>query len=255
MVVVPTSAQTPTATRPRGRDGARRRPARRDPAATRTREPRHHEHLPAGHRQQRDHQHRPRPAIADDFCQRRPHDQSVERSAIGSASASGPTRRHPRLATRGSLVPPGATPAFPETRNACCYRQAGASSEKYERADRSRREAPMSSGGSLGPQPMRQAHGFETAQRRGRGSILGRSRPVQAQSRRGAAYGALRASPRDDRPDFRRGVPCRLISWCGLTARGVCCGGVRQRRGEDRRCRGLAGRGSCGGRRCLRGVV
>ena len=41
----------------------------RDPAATRTRAPRHHEHLPAGHRQQRDHQHRPRTAVSDDLRQ------------------------------------------------------------------------------------------------------------------------------------------------------------------------------------------
>ncbi len=44
------------------RDGSRRRTARRDPTATRTRPPRHHEHLPAGHRQQRDHRRRPRTA-------------------------------------------------------------------------------------------------------------------------------------------------------------------------------------------------
>ena len=45
----------PAAARSRSRDGARRRPSRRDPAPARAREPRHHEHLPAGHRQQRDH--------------------------------------------------------------------------------------------------------------------------------------------------------------------------------------------------------
>jgi hypothetical protein len=39
---------TPTTARSRGRDGARGRPAGRDPAATRTRAPRHHEHLPEG---------------------------------------------------------------------------------------------------------------------------------------------------------------------------------------------------------------
>ncbi len=45
----------------------RRCPARRHPAPARTRQPRHHQHLSPGHRQQRDHQHRPRPAIADDL--------------------------------------------------------------------------------------------------------------------------------------------------------------------------------------------
>jgi hypothetical protein len=88
----------PTATRPRGRDGARRRPACRDPAATRAREPWDHQRLPAAHRQQRDHQHCPRTALADDLrhcrspaasdgktpatrAQRRARDRGRERSA------------------------------------------------------------------------------------------------------------------------------------------------------------------------------
>ena len=79
---------TPTATRPRGRDGARRCPAGRDPAATRTRAPWHHEHLPAGHRQQRDHRHRARTAVSDDFRQRRSPDEAIDRSATGSARRS-----------------------------------------------------------------------------------------------------------------------------------------------------------------------
>ena len=33
------------------------------------------------HRQQRDHQHRPRPTIADDLRQRRPQDHALERRA------------------------------------------------------------------------------------------------------------------------------------------------------------------------------
>ena len=86
---------TPTPARARGRDGARRRPARRDPAATRTRAPRHHEHLPAGNRQQRNHRHRPRTTGSDDLRQRRSPDEAIDQSAarIGSAFA-GPTRRH-----------------------------------------------------------------------------------------------------------------------------------------------------------------
>ena len=42
---------TPAAARPRGRDGARGRAAGRDPAPARPRQPRHHQHLPTGHRQ------------------------------------------------------------------------------------------------------------------------------------------------------------------------------------------------------------
>ena len=89
-------------------DGARRCPARRDPAPTRTREPRHHEHLPPGDRQQRDHQHRPRKALPDDLRQHRSPDEAIDRSATGSARRSpGPTRRH---------TPPG------EKRNSCLGR-------------------------------------------------------------------------------------------------------------------------------------
>ena len=75
----------PTATRARSRDGARGCAARRDPAATRIREPWHHEHLPAGHRQQRDRRHRPRTSVSDDLRQRRSPDEAIDRSAIGSA--------------------------------------------------------------------------------------------------------------------------------------------------------------------------
>src|SRR5204863_5165577 len=69
-------------------DGARRCPARRDPAPTRTREPRHHEHLPPGDRQQRDHQHRPRKAISDNLRQRRSSDEAIDRAMAGSARRS-----------------------------------------------------------------------------------------------------------------------------------------------------------------------
>jgi hypothetical protein len=49
----------------RRRDGTRGRPADRYPASARTHEPRDHFGLPAGHRQHRDHRHRPRPPAAD----------------------------------------------------------------------------------------------------------------------------------------------------------------------------------------------
>ena len=80
---------TATATRPRGRDGPRGRPTRRHPEATRAREPRHHQHLPAGHRQQRDHRHRPRTAVSDDLRQRgSPGIEAIDQSATGSARRS-----------------------------------------------------------------------------------------------------------------------------------------------------------------------
>jgi integrase len=54
------------AARPCRRDGARGRAADRHPTAARTYQPRHHVHLPAGHRQRRDHRHRTRPPCPDD---------------------------------------------------------------------------------------------------------------------------------------------------------------------------------------------
>jgi hypothetical protein len=50
------------------RDGARRRSARGHPAAARSREPRHHQRVPTGDRQRRDHRHRAWAAVADDLC-------------------------------------------------------------------------------------------------------------------------------------------------------------------------------------------
>ncbi len=93
---------------PHSCDGARRRPARRHPAPARTCQPRHHQHLPPGHRQQRDHRHRPRTAIADDLRQRRSPDQAIKQNAtssrLGIRSAgprSSPGWRIRRAITRG----------------------------------------------------------------------------------------------------------------------------------------------------------
>jgi hypothetical protein len=61
----------PAPSRPRRRDGTRRCATQRDPTPARSREPPGHHHLPARHRQRRDHQCRPRPARADDARQRR----------------------------------------------------------------------------------------------------------------------------------------------------------------------------------------
>ena len=52
------------APRPRGRDGARGRPADRHPASARSQQPRYHLDLPPRHRQRGDHRHRPFPASA-----------------------------------------------------------------------------------------------------------------------------------------------------------------------------------------------
>src|SRR5215213_7719027 len=62
----------PAAPRTRPRARPRGRAAQRHPAPTRPRQPRHHQHLPAGHRHRRDHRHRPRQARADDVRKRRP---------------------------------------------------------------------------------------------------------------------------------------------------------------------------------------
>ena len=51
-------------------DGARRRAADRHPTPAGPQQPRHHLRLPPGHRQRRDHRHRPRPTRTDDPRQR-----------------------------------------------------------------------------------------------------------------------------------------------------------------------------------------
>ena len=57
----PALRAAPASPRPRRRDGARRRAPDRHPAPARPQQPRHHLGLPPGHRQRRDHRHRPRP--------------------------------------------------------------------------------------------------------------------------------------------------------------------------------------------------
>ena len=61
---------TPARSRPRRRDGARRRSSDRHPAPTRAQQPRHHQRLSARHRQRRDHRDRARPTRTDDPGQR-----------------------------------------------------------------------------------------------------------------------------------------------------------------------------------------
>jgi hypothetical protein len=68
---------TPAPARARSRDGARRRPARHHPEATRACPPRGHLDLSPRNRQLRDHRHRPRPTTTHDPGQRRPPHDAV----------------------------------------------------------------------------------------------------------------------------------------------------------------------------------
>ena len=77
-----------------------------DPAATRTRAPRHHEHLPAGHRQQRDHRHRARTTVSDDLRQRRSPAEALGRIAtgeVGTATVARLSARAPPSIAAGRL--------------------------------------------------------------------------------------------------------------------------------------------------------
>jgi hypothetical protein len=65
-----TPRAAPAPPRSRRRDGPRRRTADRDPAPTRTQQPRDHVRLPSRHRQRRDHRYGARPTRADDPSQR-----------------------------------------------------------------------------------------------------------------------------------------------------------------------------------------
>ena len=75
----------PAAPRPRRRARARRRGAQCHPAPARPRQPRHDQHLPAGHRYRRDHCRRPRPARAHDVRHRRPASLSDPKTATAGA--------------------------------------------------------------------------------------------------------------------------------------------------------------------------
>ena len=79
MVVVPTSAQPPAPSRPRDRDGPRRRPPRRHPAPTWACSSRGHLDLSARDRQRGNHSHRPRATPAGDPGHRRSANDSVAR--------------------------------------------------------------------------------------------------------------------------------------------------------------------------------
>ena len=105
----PTAIRAAPATpRTRGRNGARRRPARRYPTPTRACQPRHHQHLSPRHRQQRNHRHRQRTAITNDLRDRRPPDQALATtSRVGRTP--GPTRHTLAWRRAGDRVARGET--------------------------------------------------------------------------------------------------------------------------------------------------
>ena len=113
----------PAAARARSRDGARGRPARRDPAPTRARQPRDHQHLPAGHRQQRrssapstdDRRRRSPPPPASNCGDRRKRDR------VGRPAWTDPMP-HPSVAMSGCDPAGQARPGFVLSRG---RRQAG----------------------------------------------------------------------------------------------------------------------------------
>jgi integrase len=86
----------PAPARRRRRDGARGLGARRDPAPARPHRPRRDLDLPAGHRQQRDHRDRSRPARADTAGERRP--------SVAARHLAAPVT--PPLAREGGHAPP-----------------------------------------------------------------------------------------------------------------------------------------------------
>ena len=92
----------PAAPRPRGRARSRGGAAQRDPAPARPREPRHDQHLPAGHRHGRDHRHSPRPARANDVRHHRPATLSFPKAAAAGAPTA-PAARSSRSPLRGAM--------------------------------------------------------------------------------------------------------------------------------------------------------
>jgi hypothetical protein len=84
------AASTPP--RARRRDGPRGRTADRHPTPARAQQPRHHLRLPPGHRQHRDHRHRPRPPRADGPRTQLAASLNSTRPAAGK---SRPPRRRP----------------------------------------------------------------------------------------------------------------------------------------------------------------
>jgi integrase-like protein len=102
---------------------ARERAAQRHPAPARARQPRHHQHLPAGHRHRGDHRHRARPQGADDVRHRRTPALTNERQ-----------RRERRRCSRHPLPPTTASQSQGESHDgsprivghASCSSEAGA---------------------------------------------------------------------------------------------------------------------------------
>ncbi len=95
---------TPTAPRPRRRDGARGSAAGRDPTPTRSRQPRNHIHLPPRHRQLRDHQYGPLQARTRDLSHSRPQPHPITGNTRVAQTRTTRQPRRPRKA-RPMLVP------------------------------------------------------------------------------------------------------------------------------------------------------
>jgi hypothetical protein len=100
----------PTPPRPCRRDGPRGRAAARHPTPTRSYQPRHHLDLPPGHRQHRNHRHRPCPPRPDDPRQRLPTRLNPQPAAEGA--------RRPRLPVLVRLSSEGRHQAVRED---CCF--------------------------------------------------------------------------------------------------------------------------------------
>jgi Phage integrase family len=78
----------------------------------RPRQPRDHQRLPAGHRQQRDYRRRSRTTVTDDLSHRRAPDEAIVKCGrVGQAQPTGPTA-YPRLARSKDRPFRGSRPAF-----------------------------------------------------------------------------------------------------------------------------------------------
>jgi hypothetical protein len=103
--------------RPFGAGSRRTSCAQRDPAPARPRQPRHDQHLPAGHRHRRDHRHRPGEARTDDVRHRRTPALSNPNSVSGS-TATAPAARssRPPLSRTNAIVTRTRPRVFPRAR-------------------------------------------------------------------------------------------------------------------------------------------
>jgi hypothetical protein len=128
----------PATPRPRHRTRPRGRDARRDPAPARPRQPRHNQHLPAGHRHRRDHRHRARAARADNVRYRGPASLSDPKTATAGAPQTAPAARSIRPPLRRPRrSSPGLAHASPHARTSSHpgVRRRGRASARTEERD------------------------------------------------------------------------------------------------------------------------